>query len=82
MEEQLFQTLSADELEQAAGGVGISLTLDEGGAVLAGPLGELKVPNPVKLAGEAISGTFGVAGDLFKTTGGVLTDIGQLFDWG
>jgi hypothetical protein len=82
MSEQHFQTLSDVELEQAAGGVSISLTLDEGGAVLAGPLGELKVPNPIKLAGKAISGTFGAAGDLLKTTGGALTDIGQLFDFG
>jgi bacteriocin-like protein len=75
-----FQTLSDAELEQVAGGVGISLTLDESGAKLAGPLGELSIPSPLALIGDAVSGLFGLTGDLFKATGGAFTAIGGLFD--
>ena len=76
-----FQTLSDVELEQAAGGVSISLSLDKSGVSLAGPLGELKISNPLKLIGKLVGGTFDAAGDLLKATGGALTEVGQLFDF-
>jgi len=76
-----FQTLSDAELDQAAGGVSISLTLDEGGASLESPLGSVKVPNPIKLVGETVGGLFGATGELLTTAGGALTQVGQLFDF-
>jgi hypothetical protein len=76
-----FETLSDAELDQAAGGVSISLTLDKGGASLESPLGEIKINNPLKLIGKTISGLFGAAGDLLEHAGGTLTKVGQLFDF-
>jgi hypothetical protein len=76
-----FQNLSDAELEQAAGGVEISLTLDESGASLKSPLGEVKIANPLELAGKAVGGLFGATGDLLKEAGGALTKVGQLFDF-
>ena len=76
-----FQTLSDAELDQAAGGVSISLTLDEGGAKLESPLGDIKINNPLPLVGKTISGLFGAAGDFLKEAGGTLTKVGQLFDF-
>ena len=81
MNDKHFEILSDAELDQAAGGVTISLTLDKDGASLAGPLGELKVPNPITLIGKTIGGVFGGAGELLTGAGGALTDIGQLFDF-
>jgi hypothetical protein len=76
-----FQTLSDAQLDQAAGGVEISLTLDEGGAALKSPLGEIKVPNPITLVGKTVSGLFGATGELLTSAGGALTKVGQLFDF-
>jgi hypothetical protein len=76
-----FQTLSDAELDQAAGGVEISLTLDEGGASLKGPLGEVTVPNPIALVGKTLGGLFGASGELLTSAGGELTKVGQLFDF-
>jgi hypothetical protein len=76
-----FQTLSDSDLDQAAGGVSISLTLDEGGASLKGPLGELKIGNPLAIVGKTISGLFGATGELLQSAGGALTKVGQLFDF-
>ena len=81
MNEVQFDTLSDAELEQAAGGVTISLTLDKAGAALSGPLGEIKIPNPLTAIGKTVGGLFGVTGDLLKTVGGALTHVGQLFDF-
>jgi hypothetical protein len=81
MNDKHFEILSDVELEQAAGGVSISLTLDKDGASLAGPLGELKVPNPLTLIGKTIGGLFGATGELLKGAGGALTSVGQLFDF-
>lgn len=82
MNEQHFQTLSDAELEQAAGGVSISLTLDKSGVALAGPLGEIKVPNPFTVLKKAVGGVFGATGELLKGVGGTLTSLGGLFDLG
>jgi hypothetical protein len=82
MGEQHFQILSDAELEQAAGGVTISLTLDKSGAALSGPLGDFKIPNPFAIIGKTVSGLFGLTGDVLKTVGGALTSLGQLFDFG
>lgn len=76
-----FQTLSDAELDQAAGGVDISLTLNESGASLKSPLGEVKIPNPIALIGQTVGGLFGATGDLLQTAGGALTKVGQLFDF-
>lgn len=76
-----FQTLSDAEMDQAAGGVEISLTLDEGGASLKSPLGEVKVPNPITLIGKTVGGLFGATGELLTSAGGALTKVGQLFDF-
>ena len=76
-----FQTLSDAELDQAAGGVDISLTLNESGASLKSPLGEVKIPNPIALIGQTVGGLFGATGDLRQTAGGALTQVGQLFDF-
>jgi hypothetical protein len=76
-----FQTLSDAELDQAAGGVEISLTLDESGAALKSPLGEIKVSNPITFLGKAVGGLFGVTGELLQAAGGALTKAGQLFDF-
>lgn len=81
MNDKHFEILSDAQLEQAAGGVTISLTLDKQGASLAGPLGELKIPNPLTLIGKTIGGLFGATGDLLKGAGGALTQVGQLFDF-
>ncbi|MET0388938.1 MAG: hypothetical protein ABW321_23395 [Polyangiales bacterium] len=82
MNENQFQTLSDAELDQAAGGVEISLTLGEDGVSFKGPLGELKIPNLFAIAGDAIGSTLGAAGEILKATGGVLTDVGGLFKLG
>ena len=76
-----FESLSDVELEQVKGGVSISLGLDKNGVSLAGPLGELKIPNPLKLVGKLVGGAFDSAGSLLKATGGALTEIGQIFDF-
>lgn len=76
-----FQTLSDAELDQAAGGVSISLTLDEGGAKLESPLGDVKISNPLPLIGKTIGGLFGAAGEILQSAGGTLTKVGQLFDF-
>ena len=76
-----FQTLSDVQLEQAAGGVEISLTLDEGGAALKSPLGEVKLANPVPLLGKAVGGLVSATGELLQSAGGALTKVGQLFDF-
>jgi hypothetical protein len=76
-----FETLSDAELDQAAGGVEISLTLDESGAALKGPLGEVKIPNPLELVSHTIGGLFGATGELLTSAGGALTQVGQLFDF-
>ena len=76
-----FQTLTDSELDQAAGGVSISLTLDEGGASLKSPLGEVTINNPLKLIGKTIGNLFGATGDLLQSAGGALTKVGQLFDF-
>ena len=76
-----FLTLSDAELDQAAGGVSISLTLDEGGARFESPLGDVKINNPIPLVGKTIGGLFGAAGDFLQSAGGALTKVGQLFDF-
>ena len=76
-----IQSLSDAELEQAVGGVSISLGLDKSGFSLSSPLGELKLTNPLKLVGKLVGGAFGAAGDLLKSTGGALGELGQLFDF-
>lgn len=81
MNEQ-FQTLSDAELEQAAGGVTISLTLDKNGAAVSGPLGEIKLPNPFAVVRKAVGGVLGATGKLLETAGGALTSLGHLFDFG
>ena len=81
MNEQQIQNLSDAELEQAVGGVSIGLTLDKAGISLSGPLGELKLPNPLTLVGQVASGLFGATGDLLTKVGGALTSVGQLFDF-
>ena len=81
MNEGHFQNLSDAELEQAAGGVSINLTLDKAGISLSGPLGELKLPNPLALVGQIAGGIFGSAGELLKNVGGALSSVGQLFDF-
>jgi hypothetical protein len=76
-----IQNLSDAELEQAVGGVSINLTLDKAGISLSSPLGELKLPNPLKAVGEIAGAVFGTAGDLLGKVGGALTSIGQIFDF-
>jgi len=77
-----FETVSDAELEQVTGGVTISLSLDNEGISLEGPLGKVTVPNPISLVGKAVSGTLGAAGELLSKLGGALTNAGQLFDFG
>lgn len=81
MNEQQSQNLSDAELDLAVGGVSIGLTLDKSGISLSGPLGELKVPNPLALVGSLAGGLFGAAGDLLSKVGGGLTAVGHLFDF-
>lgn len=76
-----FQTLSDAELDQAAGGVEISLTLSEGGASLKTPIGEVKIANPIGIIGKTVGGVLGLTGELLQTAGGALTKVGQLFDF-
>ena len=81
MDERHIQNLSDAELEQVAGGVSISLTLDKSGVSLAGPLGQLSIPNPLALVGKLANGLLGATGDLLGKLGGALTHAGQLFDF-
>jgi hypothetical protein len=81
MDEQHIQNLSDAELEQVTGGVSINLTLDKSGISLAGPLGQLSIPNPLALVGKVASGLLGATGDLLGKLGGALTNAGQLFDF-
>jgi hypothetical protein len=76
-----FQNLSDAELEQATGGVTISLTLNKNSASLAGPLGELTIPNPLAIVGRLAGGLLGAAGNLLGKVGGALTHAGHLFDF-
>jgi hypothetical protein len=82
MDERYIQTLSDAELEQVAGGVTVSLTLDKAGVSLNGPLGQLSIPNPLALVGKIASGLLGGVGDLLGKLGGALSSAGQLFDFG
>jgi hypothetical protein len=77
-----FENVSDAALEQVNGGVTVSLSLDNEGVSLEGPLGTLSIPNPFSLIGKAIGGTLGAAGDLLAKFGGALTKAGQLFDFG
>jgi len=77
-----FETVSDAALEQVTGGVTISLSFDNEGISLEGPLGKLTLPNPVSLVGDAVSNTLGTAGELLTKLGGALTSAGQLFDFG
>jgi hypothetical protein len=82
MDERYLQNLSDAELDQVTGGVSISLTLDKSGASLAGPLGNLTIPNPLTLVGKLAGGLLGATGDLLGKLGGALTSAGHLFDFG
>jgi bacteriocin-like protein len=77
-----FETLTDAELTQVTGGVDITLSFDNEGIRLEGPLGKISLPNPFSLVGKAVSGTLGAAGELLSKLGGALTSAGQLFDFG
>lgn len=80
MEDTLIETLSDADLEQVSGGAGISISIGSSGISIAGPLGEVKVPNPLSVAGKLVGGTLQAAGAVLEGAGHVLGKIGDHID--
>jgi hypothetical protein len=79
MEDNRIETLDDADLENVSGGAGISISIDGSGVSLAGPLGEVHVPNPLSIAGKVVGGTLQAAGAVLEGAGHVLGKIGGHF---
>jgi len=79
---QTFEMLSDAELELATGGVSVSVSIDKGGIAIAGPLGEVRVPNPLSLLGHVVNGALNVVGGVLEGAGGALRALGRVFHGG
>ena len=76
-----FEIIDDAELEQVKGGLSFSLGIDKDGISAETPLGSIKVPNPLSIAGDLIGGLTKGVGDLLTKFGGSLTKLGNLFDF-
>lgn len=79
---QTFELLSDAELELATGGVSVSVSIDKGGVAVSGPLGEVRVPNPLTLVGQVVSGATHLVGGVLEGAGGALSALGRLLHGG
>lgn len=79
---QSFELLNDAELELATGGVSVSVSVDRGGIALSGPLGEVRVPNPLSLVGNVVSGALNAVGGVLQGAGGALSALGHLLHGG
>jgi hypothetical protein len=79
MEDTQIQTLNDADLELVSGGAGagISISIGGEGISVAGPLGELHVPNPLAVAGKLVGGTLHAAGAVLEGAGHVIGKIGD-----
>jgi hypothetical protein len=76
-----FEIIDDAELEQVKGGLSFSLGIDKDGISAETPLGSIKVPNPLSIAGDLIGGVTKGVGDLLTKFGGSLVKLGHLFDF-
>jgi hypothetical protein len=76
-----FEIIDDAELEQVKGGLSFSLGIDSDGISAETPLGSIKVPNPLSIAGDLIGGVTKGVGDLLTKFGGSLVKLGHLFDF-
>jgi hypothetical protein len=79
MEDTRIESLDDADLDQVSGGAGISISIDGSGISLAGPHGELHVPNPLSIAGKLVGGTLQAAGAVLEGAGHALGKIGGHF---
>jgi hypothetical protein len=79
MDDSRIEALNDADLDQVSGGAGVSISIDGSGISLAGPLGELHVPNPLSVAGKLVGGTLQAAGAVLEGAGHVLGKIGGHF---
>jgi hypothetical protein len=76
-----FEIIDDAALEHVKGGLSFSLGIDQNGISAETPLGSIKVPNPLTVAGDLIKGLTSGVGELLTKFGGSLVKLGQLFDF-
>jgi hypothetical protein len=75
-----FETIEDSQLDHVAGGLSFSLGLDTGLSIESS-LGSISIPSPIAVATDLVGSISGKLGDLLKTVGTKLGQLGQLFDF-